>query len=255
MFGVIPRVLWQQQHNPDELNRILQALRIMLIIDGDRKILVDVGLGGWHNEKFYDRYAIDNSSFDFETALTKYNLSREDITDIIITHLHFDHAGGLVTKTNSKIQPTFPNARIWVQKRHWLWAQNPSPKDQGSFISLYMNFLSNWPKLKLIDTDTKITPNISLFVFDGHTAAMQTVLIEAGNQKHFFASDLIPTASHLRLSYTMAYDNNSVLAVEEKQKILPRAIHENWLIYFPHDPACEKGYVKIKNERYTLKKD
>ncbi len=255
MFGIVPRVLWQKEHRPDEQNRILQALRVLLVIDGERKILVDVGLGNWHNQKLIDMYEVEEHGVDFDDALGRHGICAEDITDVVITHLHFDHAGALVTKKDSQIQPTFPNARIWLQKQHWLWARNPSPRDKASFMDGYLNMLSDWPKLELAEGKTNITADVSLLVFDGHSPAMQTVLITDRGRKHFFASDLIPTASHLRIPYITAYDNNPALTAEEKTKILSQACRENWLIYFPHDPVYEKGFVTTEKGKYVLKKD
>jgi glyoxylase-like metal-dependent hydrolase (beta-lactamase superfamily II) len=252
MFGVIPRILWQRQHAPDEQNRILQALRVLLIIDGQRTILVDTGLGNWHDEKFIDRYAVENPDFDFDCALAGYNISAKDITDLIITHLHFDHAGGLVTRKGSGIVPTFPNARIWVQEEHWRWAQSPSAKDKGGFMSTYLKFLENCSLLELPDGGTDVTENVSLLVFNGHSPAMQTVIIKSETATYFFASDLIPNASHIHIPFIMAYDNNPVLTAEEKEKILSCACREKWIVYFPHDPVYEKGCVISRDGKYSL---
>lgn len=255
MFGVIPRVLWEKDFKPDERNRILQALRVLLVIDGDRKILADVGVGNWHTQKFYDMYAIEKPLFDFNEALSKYDMSPDDITDIIITHLHFDHAGGLVKKTGSHIQPVFANARVWLQKQHWLWAKNPSPRDKGSFKDVYMDVIESWPRLELSCGQGQVADNVSVVVFNGHSPGSQAVLINDGTQKHFFASDLIPTVAHIHLPYITSYDNNAVLTAEEKKRILSRAYRENWLIYFPHDPVHEKGFITTENGKYILKKD
>ncbi|MFC1675892.1 MBL fold metallo-hydrolase [Planctomycetota bacterium] len=254
VFGVVPKTIWQNLHKPDERNRIVQALKVMLIIDGDRKIIVDMGLGNWCSEKFVDQYAIENPDFDFNVPLGDFDLTTEDITDLVVTHLHFDHAGGLIRKTDSGIAPAFPDARIWIHKEHWAWAQNPSPKDSGNFLDNYIKFLQDWPKLKLTEGQTQITDNVSLLPLFGHTPGMLTVLAKAEGQIHFFASDIFPTASHLHIPYIMAYDNNPVLTSQEKVEILEKACKENWLIYFPHDPVYDKGYVTKENGKYTIKK-
>ena len=252
MFGVVPRVLWQDKYIPDEKNRVLQATRVLLIIDGLRKILVDTGMGNWHNQKFIDRFSLEKPDFDFNRALTAYKLSTEDITDVIITHLHFDHAGGLAFKRGTEIKPSFPKASIWLQKQQWQWAQNPSPKDHGSFMETYLNIIRDYPKLKLLDGPAEITPNVSVLPFHGHSPAMQTVIVKTDSRTCWFPSDLIPTVWHLRITYGMAYDNNSVLAAEEKEKMLNKVCLEKWLIYFYHDPDYEKASEELIAE-FTAK--
>jgi len=255
LFGVVPRVLWQRQHQPDGQNRIRQALRTFLIRDGQRKIIVDPGIGNWHSRKFIDRYALTDPDFSFDTALADYNLSPSDITDVILTHLHFDHAAGIITQKNHKITFTFNHARIWLQKEHWLWSQNPSPKDQGSFMEPYIQMLSNYPKLELLQGKTQITEHISACPLYGHSPAMQTVTIHSENKTHFLATDLIPDASHLQIPFIMAYDNQPVVTAEEKEKILSQACRENWTIYFYHDPTIEKGRISLKGENFVIAPD
>ena len=251
MFGVVPRVLWQRQHPPDDLNRIAQALRPILIIDGHRNILVDTGNGNWYEDKFVKNYALQTT--DFNSSLAACNLTSEDITDVILTHLHFDHAGGFVTRKDSQISLTFPKARVWVQEEQMLWAQNPSPKDRASFMDIYLKPLLECPRLELVQGEFQITDNVSVIPFYGHTPAMQAVMAcnEAG--KHFFATDLFPNVSHLRVPYISAYDNNSVIAGQEKQKVLSDACREKWTIYFYHDPHVSKGQVIQEGGKFGFK--
>ncbi|NIA07323.1 MAG: MBL fold metallo-hydrolase, partial [Actinobacteria bacterium] len=138
MFGVVPRVLWEQKYEPDDKNRISQALRVLLIIDGDRNILVDVGAGNWHDAKFISNYGLENDDFSFDTALADHNLSTDDITDVVLTHLHFDHAGGWITQNGTKLVPTFARARTWVQKAQLDWAKESSPIDKASYMDAYL---------------------------------------------------------------------------------------------------------------------
>jgi glyoxylase-like metal-dependent hydrolase (beta-lactamase superfamily II) len=240
MFGVVPRVLWQDKCIPDEKNRILQATRVLLIIDGPRKILIDTGMGNWHDRKFIDRFCLEKPDFDFNDALAAHKISTDDITDVIITHLHFDHAGGLVSKKGEGIELTFPNASIWLQQQQWQWAQNPSSKDRSSFIQTYIDIIRDHPKLKLLEGTAEITTNVSVLPFHGHSPAMQTVIVKSDSGTCWFPSDLIPMAWHLRIPYGMAYDNNSVLSAEEKEKMLSKVRLEKWLIFFYHDPIYEK---------------
>lgn len=254
MFGVVPRVLWQDKCAPDEQNRILQATRTLLVIDGQRKILVDTGMGNWHDPKFIDRFCLEKPHFDFNEALAAYKISTDDITDVIITHLHFDHAGGLASESNAEIKPTFPNASIWLQKKQWEWAQNPSPKDRGSFMDTYLNIICDYPNLNILDGAVDITPNVSVLPFDGHTPAMQSVIVKTDSGTCWFPSDLIPTAWHLRIAYGMAYDNNAVLVTEEKENILTKVMLEKWLIFFYHDPEIEQGKIELKERKFIIRR-
>jgi glyoxylase-like metal-dependent hydrolase (beta-lactamase superfamily II) len=240
LFGVVPRVLWERHFVPDRKNRVRQTMRAFLIVDGDRKIIVDPGLGNWYDQTFYDRYKVETPDFDFDRALLEYNLSSEEITDVIITHLHFDHAGGLAARRGTDIVPVFPNARIWLQEKHWRWAQNPSAKDRGSFMGPYMDLLQDSSLLELVDGEIDITADVSLLPFHGHTPAMQSVVVKTSEGICWCPSDLIPFAAQLRVSWIMAYDNNSVVTAEEKEKILRRVKLEKWTIYFYHDPVHEK---------------
>ena len=252
MFGVVPKVIWQKFHRPDKKNRIRQALRSHLVIDGERKFLIDVGIGDWHNEKFNDIYSIEYIRFDEQ--LKKHHLSCEDITDVILTHLHFDHAGGIITKTRSELDLTFPNANIWVQKKHWHWANGPSEKDRASFKGEYLEILNKTSQLNFIDGRKYITDNIEVIPFDGHTIGLQAVLIKTDSQPHFLPSDLLPNVSHAHVPFIMAYDNDPTKTVDEKKLFLPQAQKENWIIHFYHDPEIEQGEVEFKENKFSIRK-
>ena len=253
MFGVVPRMLWEQKYEPDDKNRISQALRILLIIDGDRNILVDVGAGDWHNDKLISNYGLENEDFSFDAALAEHDLSTNDITDVVLTHLHFDHAGGWMTKKDAELVPTFAKARIWVQKAQLDWAQGSSPIDKASYMETYLKPLAQWPRLEVIDGEHQITDNVSVIAVHGHTPAMQTVLVRNNDERYFFPSDLVPTAGHLHIPYIAAYDHNTVIASQEKQSILDTACREKWIVYFCHDPYVEKGQVVLEKGKFTLK--
>ena len=253
MFGVVPRVLWERQYKPDDKNRIRQVLRVLLIIDADRNILVDVGAGNGHEAKFIKNYGLENADFDFDEALANYDLSTNDITDVILTHLHFDHAGGWMTKKGAELVPTFANARAWVQKEQLAWAHNSSPIDRGSYMEAYIKPLAQWPKLEVIEGEHQITDNVSVMTVHGHTPAMQMVMAQNNEEKHFFPSDLLPTAGHLHIPYIAAYDHNTVMVSQEKQSILDKACREKWIIYFCHDPDVAKGQVILEKRKFTIK--
>lgn len=236
IFGMVPRVLWEKQHPPDELNRISQALRSGLIIDGDRKMLVDVGLGHWPDEKFCKIYALDNSHFSWEKALAPYQLSPTQITDVILTHLHFDHAGGLVCEREGRFELIFPQATIWMQRRQWEWAHHPALKDRRSYLPPYLGAIAAHDRCQLLDGASAVTGSVSVMVFDGHTPGMQTVLVHTQEQICWFPADLIPMAFHLPPHYHMAFDNDPVLLCQEKESILHRAKAEQWTLFFYHEP-------------------
>lgn len=252
IFGTTPKVFWSKWYQPDSSNRIAQALRPLLIIDKQRKILVDTGIGNWHGDKFIDIYGLDTPEFTFDEVLASQGLSADDITDVILTHLHFDHAGGFVTKKGTDIIPAFPNAELWLGADHLSWAQNPSPKDKASFKNEYLSVISKWPRINLLKGQTRITPDISVIPVDGHTPGMLTVLVEAGNNKYFFCSDLVPTAAHLHIPCNMAYDNAPVKTASEKADLLSRASREQWTICFYHDPVYCCSKVISKQGKFTI---
>lgn len=253
MFGVVPQVLWGRHYEPDQYNRIGMAARTLLVRHDDRRILVDVGVGSWHEKKYVEMFAIEEPDFDFDEALSGLGESTETITDIIITHLHFDHAGGLVKRCGGELVAAFPRAKIHLQKRQWKWALAPSPKDRASFLPAYLEMLRGSDHVDLIEGDGTIGPYVSVMPVDGHTPGMQTVLIEGPERTVFYPSDLIPTAGHVRIPYIMAYDNEPLVTIREKEKFLAQAAEDNWLIYFEHDVGRQAAGVVEQNGRFELR--
>jgi len=251
MFGVVTKVIWQALWPPDADNRILLALRALLLRRGDRAILVDTGIGDWHEEKFYSIYGIQPRDFDFREALRKYSLTPDEITDVILTHLHFDHAGGLIRRGAGGLEPTFPNASLHIQRRQYDWAQRPSVKDRASYLKPMMDYLSRCGQIVFHDGEGPLTEEISLAVFEGHTPALQTVLIRQPEQTVFFTGDWIPTSRHFHIPYLTAYELQPLKQAEEKRDILERAARENWLLYFQHDPECIAGRVGVENGKFV----
>ncbi len=242
MFGVVPKPLWQRKIPSDDRNRIHLAARALLLeeIGGPRKILIDTGLGQKWNAKLADIYGVDNSTLKLETSLQDHGLSTEDITDVLFTHLHFDHAGGATKKIDSVV-PTFANARYAVQKRHLEWARDPSEKDRASFMSQDFDALEREGVLDTIDGDGEWIPGIELILSHGHTPFMQLPHIfgvdAEGKDEHLlYCADLIPTAAHVPVPWIMAYDNHAVATLKEKKGLLPRAVAEDWILFYEHDP-------------------
>ncbi len=251
MFGVVPKVLWERSNPSDSKNRIEMAARTLLITDGKRRILVDTGVGQGWDGKFSDIYGIDHSKYTLVNSLAAAGLSPSDITDVVLTHLHFDHVGGASLKDEAgNVSPTFPNATYYIQKKHYEWAINPSEKDSASFRNEKYVPLYDQGRLKLLNGETELLPGISIKLTDGHTIAHQTLLVTDGSKSLYHPGDTIPTSSHIPLPYIMGYDNNPLITLEEKKSILKRAAENGWSLFFEHDPkrACtlvektEKGY-------------
>ena len=236
MFGVVPKVLWSRTNPSDDVNRINMALRSLLIKDNKHNILVDCGLPFSTDDKFNKIYAVDHSEYSLQKSLSDLGLTPEDITDVIVTHLHFDHAGALSKLEGNDRVPMFPNANIHIQKEHWKHALNPTERDQASFIIDTYRFLDGSGKLNLIDGPGELFPGIHLDVVNGHTPFQQMVRITDGDNTVLYTADLIPTASHIPLPYIMGYDLNPLKTLEEKKAVLPRAVEENWTLVFEHDP-------------------
>lgn len=245
MFGVVPKNLWAKAYNPgDEQNRIPMAARVLLIEWEGNKVLVDTGNGHKMNEKLKAIYAVDNSMYSLERGLQERGVSPNDITGVILTHLHFDHAGGATNKVNGEIVPAFPNARYYVQKEHLEWARNPTEKDKASF------FPENWEPLIAngmlteIDGEGEVFDGIGVHPVYGHTSAMQMVTVRGGNTTLLFPADLMPTSAHVPVPYVMGYDNFPLSTIEEKRKWLPKIAEERWIVCFEHDAFTEAATIE-----------
>jgi glyoxylase-like metal-dependent hydrolase (beta-lactamase superfamily II) len=253
MFGIVPKVLWEKKHPPDEQNRIDLALRCLLIYDGKRRVLIDDGIGAKWDAKERQMYRIDQSQHQLDRELERAGCSREEITDVVLTHLHFDHAGGTTRLENGKLALTFPRATHHVQRRNWKWAHRPTEKDAGSFRSENFELLESSGRLHLLEGQTELFRGIDLFVSEGHTVGLQGVRVSDGDRSLIYCSDVIPTTSHLRSSWVMAYDLYPLTVIEEKKMILAQAVEEGSILYFEHDPriaACtvreEEGQVVVE---------
>ncbi|HZY10092.1 MAG TPA: MBL fold metallo-hydrolase [Bacteroidota bacterium] len=248
MFGVVPKPLWSKTNPPDERNRIPLAARALLVIGSNRKILIDNGNGSKFTPKLIDIYKLDTNKYDLHKSLKHYGLTVADITDVILTHLHFDHAGGSTYLDNNELKPTFPNATYYVQKSHWEQAMHPTERDRGSFMPEDFLPLKEHDVLEFTDGECEIFPNISVLVTNGHTVAQQLPVISDGTVTMLYSCDLFPTTSHIPLPYIMAYDLHPLKTLEEKKKILSQALDNQWILFFEHDPNVIMGRV-IKTEK------
>jgi glyoxylase-like metal-dependent hydrolase (beta-lactamase superfamily II) len=250
MFGVVPRIMWGKTNPPDDRNRITLAARAMLLTGNGRTILVDNGNGTKFSDKLIDIYHLDNSKNDLNKSLQALGITPNDVTDVILTHLHFDHAGGSTTRENGKIVPTFRNATYYVQKEHWAKAINTNEKDRASFMPDDYLILKEAGMLKLVDGEFELFPNVSLVQVNGHTSAQQLVKVSDGKTTLLYCCDLFPTISHIPIPYIMAYDLRPLITLEEKKKILEAATKENWILFFEHDPNTVAGTVKQTEKGY-----
>lgn len=252
MFGVVPWVFWSKLIPPDERQRIALAARCWLVRGNGKNILVDDGNGTKWTAKLKDIYKLDNSSGDLLSSLARAGVRPDDITDVILTHLHFDHAGGSTTLVDGELVPTFPKARYYVQKKHWELSGGPTEKDRGSFMRDDFVPLMNHRVLELVDGEGELFPGIEVLVTNGHTTAQQLPKISDGKTTMLFCCDLLPTAAHLPWPYVMAYDVRPLLTLEEKRKILSRAYDEGWILFLEHDPLIEAITVKPSDKGFAV---
>lgn len=252
MFGVVPKPLWEKSNPPDEKNRIAMAARALLLVGGGRKILIDAGNGSKFNDKFASIYKIDTHEYDLLASLRRHDLTANDITDVILTHLHFDHAGGSTCRVDGEIRPTFPRARYYVQREHWRAANAPTERDRASFVPDDFVPLHRCGVLEFTDGEHEVLPGIDVRVLNGHTTALQCPVISDGATTLFYCADLIPTASHVALPWIMAYDLRPLVTLEEKRRILKRASDEQWILFFEHDPHVEAARLIPGEKGYSL---
>lgn len=265
MFGTVPKVLWERSNPADEKNRIKLEAR-GLLLKGKKNILIDCGNGSSFTEKYGEKlgakfseiYKIDSDSATLLQSLKKQGLSPEDIDSVILTHLHFDHAGGGTTVKNGKLVPTFPRAQYYVQKKNLEAASKPNLRERASYYAANFQPLLDAGCLNLLDGPNEIVPGISPWISNGHTQAHQMIKITDGQTTVIYCGDVVPTSSHVRLAWVMGYDLNPLLLIEEKIKYLNQAIHENAYLFFEHDPYCDLAKIKKSNDdfaveqRYTL---
>ncbi len=251
MFGIIPKPLWERTNPADGKNRILMEARSLLLTDGKENILLDTGIGSYWDAKFEKIYDLHREETALENSLEKLGLKPGDITSVIFTHLHFDHTGGSTIPEGEKWIPAFPNAKYFVQKKHFEWAMNPTEKDRGSFLRERFEPLMREGVLQLLDGRTNFNDEIEIIPVEGHTVAQQALKISDGEKTLFYCGDLFPTSSHIPLPYIMAYDLFPLQTLKEKKEFLPKAVEENWLLFYEHDPYCLASTVKTTEKGFA----
>lgn len=244
MFGVVPKTIWQNLNPADENNMCNWAMRCLLIEDGNRLILVDTGIGQKQSDKFFGYYYL-NGDDSLEKSLHKAGVDFGDITDVFLTHLHFDHCGGAVKWNTNRdgYVPTFPNAVYWSHPDHWQHALNPNVREKPSFLKENIMPIQESGQLKFVGDDLKITENISLMLANGHTEKMMCPKIKIGDKTMVYMADMIPSAAHIPVNYVMGYDIRPLQVMEEKAAFLKEAADNKYILFFEHDNAIECATV------------
>ncbi|RMF51278.1 MAG: MBL fold metallo-hydrolase [Bacteroidetes bacterium] len=225
------------------------AMRALLIAEGDRLLLVDVGVGHKYTPKFADIYAIDHSQYTLEGELARWGFSPEDVTDVVLTHLHFDHAGGSTKRLpDGRVVPTFPHARYYVQRSHWEWAHAPNPRERASFFPENYDPLAEAGQLVLVEGEEELLPGVRLRVVNGHTEGQQLVQVRYKNRWILYGADLFPTSAHLPLPYVMAYDVRPLVTFAEREQYLPWLVAEEVIVFYEHDAQVECSTVRQTEE-------
>lgn len=248
MFGVVPKSIWQKTNPADEHNLCTWALRCMLVVTGDRKILIDTGMGDKQDAKFFSHYQPSETKTIAE-ALAQHGFTPNDITDVLLTHLHFDHVGGAVNMDNGVLKLALPNATYWVSAPHWETAIHPNRREKASFLKENIMPLKESGQLKLIEipafkSDTNLqeihfAENISCIVVNGHTQGMLLPKIQYGSQQIVYMADLLPSVGHLPIPFVMGYDMQPLFTLNEKELFLKEACAKGYTLFFEHDPVNE----------------
>ena len=243
MFGVVPKSIWNKLNPADENNLCSWALRCLLIEDGDRLILVDNGIGNKQDAKFFSHYYLHGDD-SLDKSLKKAGFSKNDVSDVFLTHLHFDHCGGSIDKDGDKLIPAFKNATYWSNERHWKWATEPNDREKASFLKENILPIQESGQLKFIATspDSTIVPfieNIQVRLVNGHTDAMMLPQINYNGKTLVYMADLMPSLAHLPLPYVMAYDMFPLTTLQEKKSFLKDAVEKDYLLFFEHDRNIE----------------
>lgn len=254
MFGVVPKTLWQKLNPPDENNLCTWAMRCLLVEDGNRLILIDNGIGNKQDEKFFGHYYLHGDD-TLDKSLQAIGYHRNDITDVFLTHLHFDHCGGSIEREGDKLVPAFRNATYWSNEAHWKWAVNPNDREKASFLRENILPIEQSGQLKFITQHDGVafSDHIRVRFAYGHTDAMMLPEIRYKGQTIIYMADLLPSAAHIPIPYVMAYDMFPLTTLEEKKRFLMEANERQYVLYFEHDPSIECGILQSTEKGIRLK--
>lgn len=249
MFGIVPKPLWARAEEPDDENRIPLALRSLLVRVDERVILVDTGIGTAWTAREIERYRIDHGRGGLIASLEALGVAREDVTDVVLTHLHFDHAGGTVRAGKGGTpELSFPRARHHVQRRNWAHALAPTARDRGSYLQDRFSLLSGRAELNLLDGPAELAPGVDVVIFEGHTVGQQLVRVRdprPGGRWLLYAADIVPTSAHLGAAFVMGYDLFPDVTAREKQRLIEKAAREDGVLVLEHDPRMAACTVRL----------
>ncbi|OQW53718.1 MAG: MBL fold metallo-hydrolase [Proteobacteria bacterium SG_bin7] len=262
MFGTVPKTLWHKTNPADEHNRIDLEARALLLKSKERNILIDNGVGRDFvakygekvGKKFAEIYKVSSNGADLISSLSRHGIKVNDITDVVLSHLHFDHAGGSTCVRDGKLVATFPNATYWVQKRNLEVAIKPNVRERASYLPANFAPLIETGKLKTLEGESSdVFPNIKMYISHGHTEGLQVIVISDDKNGIVYCADLIPTSSHIRLPYVMGYDLEPLKVIEEKRKLLTEVEKKKWYLFFEHDPFVEAAHVEFRDGDFHYK--
>jgi glyoxylase-like metal-dependent hydrolase (beta-lactamase superfamily II) len=243
MHGVVPKSLWNKQNPADENNMCTWAMRCLLVEYGDKLVLIDNGIGTKQDEKFFGHYYL-HGGVSLESSLRAAGFVMDDITDVFLTHLHFDHCGGSIVRAGDKFVPAFKNATFWSNEEHWEWATQPNPREKASFLKENILPIQESGQLKFATADQELFPGFKLWFTYGHTGAMMLPHIQCEGQTLVFMADLMPSVAHIPLPWVMAYDTQPLETMKEKTTFLKQAADEKYVLFFEHDAHTECCTVK-----------
>jgi glyoxylase-like metal-dependent hydrolase (beta-lactamase superfamily II) len=253
MFGVVPKNLWSRTNPADEHNMCSWAMRCLLIDTGERVILIDNGIGEKQSEKFFSYYYL-HGDYSLEKSLKENGYHPDDITDMFLTHLHFDHCGGgIIENDKGDFVPYFKNATYWSNKDHWKWATEPNDREKASFLKENILPMEQSGQLKFVEKEGELFPGFSIRFYDGHTDKQMIPFISYKNETIVFTADLLPSTGHIPLPYVMGYDTRPLLTLAEKKKFLNEAADHNYVLYLEHDYYSECCRVHHTEKGVRLK--
>ncbi|MEY4604065.1 MAG: hypothetical protein RIT43_1357 [Bacteroidota bacterium] len=258
MFGVVPKTIWQKTNPADNNNMCDWSMRCLLIEQGSRLILIDTGIGDKQSEKFFSHYHLSGSD-SLKDNLNKLGFSADDVTDVFLTHLHFDHCGGAIqwNKDRTGYEPAFKNAHYWSTENHWKWATEPNPREKASFLSENILPIQESGQLRFIERNGDFTkdafPNLDVLFVDGHTESMMIPHLHYKGKTIVFMADLLPSAGHIPLPYVMGYDTRPLITLEEKGNFLTNAVEQEYILFFEHDAVNECCTLQHTDKGIRLK--
>ena len=239
MFGVVPKSLWQRTNPADEKNLCTWATRLLLIEDGSRLILVDTGLGDKQDAKFFGHYDLHGDD-TLDKSLARHGYNRQDITDVFLTHLHFDHCGGAITRDGDKLIPSFANATYWSNEKHWNWATvDPNPREKASFLAENILPIQASGQLKFIEEGQALTEHLDIRMANGHTEAMMLPQIRYKGKTILYMADLLPSVGHIPIPYVMSYDVRPLTTMQERKSYWEEIADQEYILFLEHDPVNE----------------